>query len=142
MCLMMEERRYVFGRTNILDTHAEEFVSGVSVLDHSRIVYGEKPQRLGVEDPHRLGITFKQQSIAPFGLQQLLLDLFALRDIAADCLQFDDLAVLDHQLNILTNPNLLVLMGSQRQFEISKWDLFFYLVPVKLKRLFSKIFLD
>ena len=53
---------------DVHDGHGEEFVAGIAVVPHRRVVHREELERLHVEHPHRLGIGVEQQAVSAVGL--------------------------------------------------------------------------
>ena len=55
---------HVVGWTKVHDRHAEEFLAGVAVEPHRRVVDREEAERVHVEHPHRLRVGFEEQAVA------------------------------------------------------------------------------
>src|SRR5260370_18387552 len=76
--LILEKQRAISKRMDILQRHSQKLFPRISVVANRRLVHGQKPQRLAVEDPHGQRLAFEQNSIAFLALPDLFFcSLFA-----------------------------------------------------------------
>src|SRR5687767_1266669 len=95
------QRRDVFLRTKIVDSHRQELVAAVTVNTRRCFIDGEKPKRVFAVNPDRLRCRFKKQTITLFGIAQCFFKLFAFGDVPSDTTKTDGLiqAVPDRRNN-------------------------------------------
>ena len=67
----------LFRRADVPDRQREELLARVAVVAHGRLVDREEAQRLGVVDPHRLGVGLEQQAVAVLAVSEPLLAALA-----------------------------------------------------------------
>src|SRR5437016_880632 len=111
-------------------------------MTNGRVVYGQEAQRFHVKNPHRQRIAFKEQPIVALGLMQLLFDLALGGNVSGDSLQLNDLAILDHKLDVLSNPNVGSIFGDGRKLKVSDGNSVLNLLSVESERFFTVIVAD
>jgi hypothetical protein len=77
-----DQLRHFLRRADILDRHAQEFVTAIAVVGHRRIVDVKKGQRFPVINPHRVWVGLEHVAIARIALVPGLLFSLARRDVA------------------------------------------------------------
>src|ERR1035438_4172408 len=55
------QARYVFGRTDVGEGHAQEFFAAIAVMGHGRMIRLQEAQGFPVEHPHWQGVVLEQQ---------------------------------------------------------------------------------
>src|ERR1700733_299863 len=79
-----EQGRNILRRTNVFESHGQEFVPGKAVLAHRSVVHREKAQSLPVKDPGRMRIVVKQLAVPLFALPQQRFSPPTLSNVAGD----------------------------------------------------------
>ena len=62
-CDVLQQRRDVLGRADVLDGHPQELLAGVAVPPDGGVVDRQEGEGFQVVDPHRMRVGFEQQPV-------------------------------------------------------------------------------